>query len=75
VSSADLRDAKTADDYVKLLGIEVNYAGVRSSTPAEIPAAGDPPSGDASGKSGAPTKDKDPDKKTDDPGDKADKKE
>lgn len=35
VSNADLTNAKTADDMVKLLGIEVSYAGTRSSTPAE----------------------------------------
>ena len=35
VSNADLSNAKSADEMVKLLGIEVSYAGVRSSTPAE----------------------------------------
>jgi hypothetical protein len=39
VSNAQLSDAKTADDMVKLLGIEVSYAGTRSSTPSEAPAA------------------------------------
>jgi hypothetical protein len=39
VSDADLNNAKTADDMVKLLGIEVSYAGTRASTPAEAPAA------------------------------------
>jgi hypothetical protein len=38
VSSADLSDAKTADDMVELLGIQVSYAGTRASTPAEPPA-------------------------------------
>lgn len=41
VSNADLTNAKTADDMVKLLGIEVSYAGTRSSTPAETPPAKD----------------------------------
>ncbi|HZK90957.1 MAG TPA: hypothetical protein VFC56_12490 [Stellaceae bacterium] len=38
VSNADLSNAKSADEMVKLLGIEVSYAGARSSTPAELPA-------------------------------------
>ena len=38
VSNADLSNAKSADEMVKLLGIEVSYAGTRSSTPAEPPA-------------------------------------
>jgi len=46
VSSAELSDAKTADDYVKLLGIQVSYAGTRSSTPAEVPASDDKKGGD-----------------------------
>jgi hypothetical protein len=46
VSSAQLADAKTADDYVKLLGVQVSYAGTRSSTPAEVPAADDKKGGD-----------------------------
>jgi len=41
VSNADLTNAKTADDIVKLLGIQVSYAGTRASTPMEIPAASD----------------------------------
>jgi hypothetical protein len=48
VSNADLSNAKTADDMVKLLGIEVSYAGTRQSTPAEIPAASDSPTKDES---------------------------
>jgi len=46
VSSAQLADAKTADEYVKLLGIEVSYAGTRTSTPAAVPAADDKKGGD-----------------------------
>jgi hypothetical protein len=38
VSSAQLSDAKTADDIVKLLGVEVSYAGTRTSKPMDIPA-------------------------------------
>jgi len=38
VSNAELSDAKTADDMVKLLGIKVFYAGTRASTPADAPA-------------------------------------
>ena len=34
-----LADAKTADEYIKLLGIEVTYAGTRTSKPMDIPAA------------------------------------
>jgi hypothetical protein len=37
VSNADLSAAKTADEIVKLLGVEVTYAGTRSSTPSEAP--------------------------------------
>jgi hypothetical protein len=47
VTDAQLNEAKTADAMVKLLGISVSYAGTRSSTPAEGPAAG---AGDASSK-------------------------
>jgi hypothetical protein len=39
VTSVELSDAKSADDMVKLLGIEVTYAGTRASTPSETPAA------------------------------------
>ena len=39
VTNAQLTDAKTADDYVKLLGIEVSYAGTRTSKPMDVPAA------------------------------------
>jgi hypothetical protein len=46
VSNADISDAKTADDMVKLLGIEVSYAGTRQSTPMEVPAASDAPAKD-----------------------------
>jgi len=38
VSNADLSNAKTADEMVKLLGIQVSYAGTRASTPADVPA-------------------------------------
>ncbi|HXP05548.1 MAG TPA: hypothetical protein VN808_15625 [Stellaceae bacterium] len=43
VTNAQLGDAKTADEYIKLLGIEVSYAGTRTSTPMDIPAATTPP--------------------------------
>jgi hypothetical protein len=36
VSSAQLSDAKTADDIVKLLGVEVSYAGTRASKPMDV---------------------------------------
>ena len=39
VSSAQLSDAKTADEMVKLLGIKVSYAGTRSSKPGAAAAA------------------------------------
>jgi hypothetical protein len=39
VTNAQLSDAKTADEYIKLLGIEVTYAGTRTSKPMDIPAA------------------------------------
>ena len=45
VTSAELSAAKTADDMMKLLGIEVSYAGTRHSTPAEVPAATVDPGG------------------------------
>jgi hypothetical protein len=41
VSNADLENAKTADDLVKLLGLQVSYAGSRASKPMEVPAASD----------------------------------
>jgi hypothetical protein len=50
VSNAQLNDAKTADDYVKLLGIQVSYAGTRSSTPGAAP-------GDGAGVTGPGAKD------------------
>jgi hypothetical protein len=37
VTSAQLSDAKTADEYIKLLGIEVSYAGTRTSKPMDMP--------------------------------------
>jgi len=37
VTNAQLTDAKTADEYVKLLGIEVSYAGTRTSKPMDVP--------------------------------------
>jgi hypothetical protein len=48
VSNADLGNSKSADDLVKLLGLDVSYPGKRTSTPAVIP---------------APTPDTKPDKK------------
>ena len=39
VSNADLSNAKSADDMVKLLGLQISYAGTRSSKPAEAAAA------------------------------------
>ena len=56
VSNAELSDAKTADDVVKLLGIEVSYAGKRSSTPSE--AAVEPGSKDVPAKEEDETLDK-----------------
>jgi hypothetical protein len=41
VSNADLSNAKTADDMVKLLGIQISYAGTRSSKPGEAGGAAD----------------------------------
>jgi hypothetical protein len=54
LSNADLGNAKTADDMVKLLGIEVSYAGTRTSTPAEAPTAATGP-----GSKDVPAKDED----------------
>jgi len=56
VSNADLSNAKTADDIVKLLGIQVSYAGTRSSKPGETAAA------IAAGAKDVPAKDEDEDK-------------
>jgi len=59
VSNADLTNAKSADDIVKLLGIQISYAGTRSSKPGE----GAPPAADMTG-AGAkdvPAKDEDDD--------------
>jgi hypothetical protein len=54
VSSAQLSDAKSADDMVKLLGLQVSYAGARSSKPGATAAAA----------KDVPAKDDDDDKKT-----------
>jgi len=35
-SAADLSNAKTADDMVKALGLEVSYAGTRAAPPADV---------------------------------------
>ncbi|HTW53886.1 MAG TPA: hypothetical protein VME45_18500 [Stellaceae bacterium] len=56
VSNADLGNAKTADDIVKLLGIQVSYAGTRSSKPGETAATLAP------GAKDVPAKDEDEDK-------------
>ncbi len=56
VSNADLSNAKTADDVVKLLGVQVSYAGTRASKPGETAAA--PAATDV------PAKDEDEDKPT-----------
>ena len=40
VSNAGLSNAKTADQVVKLLGVQVSYAGTRASKPSEPPAEG-----------------------------------
>jgi len=61
VSSAQLSDAKSADDMVKLLGIQVTYAGTRSSKPAEMPAAG----ATGPGAKDVPAKEEDEDKDKD----------
>ena len=55
VSNADLSNAKTADDVVKLLGIQVSYAGTRTSKPGETAAAAAP------GAKDVPAKDEDED--------------
>jgi hypothetical protein len=60
VSNADLSNAKTADDIVKLLGIQVSYAGTRSSKPGEAAAVVAP----APGAKDVPAKDEDEDKPT-----------
>ena len=43
VTSAQLNDAKSADQVIKLLGIEVAYAGTRTSKPMDIPPPADKP--------------------------------
>jgi hypothetical protein len=35
VTNAQLSDAKSADEYVKLLGIEISYSGTRTSKPGD----------------------------------------
>jgi len=61
VSNADLENAKTADDVVKLLGIQVSYAGTRASKPGDAAAA----MGAAEpGAKDVPAKDEDQDKPT-----------
>jgi len=50
VTNADITNAKSADDIIKLLGVEVSYAGTRTSAPAELPAASDPGSKDTPSK-------------------------
>lgn len=55
VSNAALEKAKTADDIVKLLGIQVSYAGTRSSKPGETMSAAEPSAKDV------PAKDEDED--------------
>ena len=57
VSNADLSAAKSADDVVKLLGIQVVYAGTRSSTPSAAPDAG----ATGPGSTDVPAKDEDED--------------
>jgi hypothetical protein len=56
VSNDALQNAKTADDVVKLLGIQVSYAGTRASKPGETAAALAPAAKDV------PAKDEDEDK-------------
>lgn len=53
VSNQQLSDAKSADEMVKLLGIQVSYPGTRSSKPGETAAAASP------GAKDAPAKDED----------------
>ena len=63
VSNADLSAAKSADDMVKLLGVQVSYAGTRSSTPGGG-GAGDTPAPSAKGAGGGkevPAKEEDED--------------
>jgi hypothetical protein len=55
VSNADLSNAKTADDMVKLLGLQVSYSGTRSSKPGEAAASV------ATGAKDVPAKDEDED--------------
>lgn len=55
VSNADISNAKTADDMVKLLGLQVSYSGTRSSKPGETAAALAPAAKDV------PAKDEDED--------------
>jgi hypothetical protein len=56
VSNADLERAKTADDVVKLLGVQVSYAGTRASKPGKTAAAVEP------GAKDVPAKNEDEDK-------------
>lgn len=72
VSNADLSNAKTADDIVKLLGLEVSYAGTRVSKPGETapPNVGDASDKASTAKAGA----KDVPAKEDEDADDADKK-
>jgi len=52
VSNADLEKAKTADDVVKLLGVQVSYAGTRASKPGSTAAAAEPGAKDVPAKDG-----------------------
>jgi hypothetical protein len=61
VSNVQLSNAKSADEMVKLLGIQVSYAGTRASTPAEISAGGTT----GPGAKDVPAKDENEDKASD----------
>jgi hypothetical protein len=62
VTDDALNKAKTADEVVKLLGVQVSYAGTRSSKPGEAMAAGGSGAGGAA--KDVPTKDEDEDSDT-----------
>jgi len=61
VTDADLNNAKTADQMVKLLGIQVSYAGTRSSKPGEAMAGAGDSGGTGAGAKDVPAKDEDED--------------
>jgi hypothetical protein len=64
VTDDDLNKAKTADEMVKLLGIQVSYAGTRASKPGDAMAGAGNSGGTGAGAKDVPAKDEDEDSDT-----------